>query len=205
MAPAKQSATVKSGKTGEEAAKKLRAATPPASGKVSQQQLAPILNVTSREIRNLYERGLPFTIGAKNRREHDVGECFAWYLKFKLEEKKDDPGKSATAGLRLRALEIEVHQAEIALAEARKNLVSVEYLENQVARINEAVRSRILNLPGRAGPLLVGCKTIAEVQIRMQGLIDELLTSLTEIGDDEELDVDDDEEEEEAVAGSGAA
>lgn len=205
MAAAKQSATVKPGETGGKAAKKARAAAPPASRKVSQQELSPILNVTSREIRNLYERGLPFTIGAKNRREHDVAECVAWYLKFKLEEKKDDPGKSATAGLRLRALEIEVHQAEIALAEARKNLVSVEYLENQVARINEAVRSRILNLPGRAGPILVGCKTIAEVQIRMQGLIDELLTSLTEIGDDEELDVDDEDEEEGAVAGSGAA
>ncbi|MEX1185307.1 MAG: hypothetical protein WEA80_01800 [Gemmatimonadaceae bacterium] len=196
---------MKPGETGGKAAKKARAAAPPASRKVSQQELSPILNVTSREIRNLYERGLPFTIGAKNRREHDVAECVAWYLKFKLEEKKDDPGKSATAGLRLRALEIEVHQAEIALAEARKNLVSVEYLENQVARINEAVRSRILNLPGRAGPILVGCKTIAEVQIRMQGLIDELLTSLTEIGDDEELDVDDEDEEEGAVAGSGAA
>lgn len=205
MAAAKQSATVKPGETGGKAAKKVRAAAAPASGKVTQQELAPILNVTSREIRNLYERGLPFTIGARNRREHDVAECVAWYLKFKLEEKKDDPGKSATAGLRLRALEIEVHQAEIALAEARKNLVSVEYLEAQVARINEAVRSRILNLPGRAGPILVGCKTIAEVQIRMQGLIDELLTSLTEIGDEEELDVDDEDEEGEAVAGSGAA
>ncbi len=209
MAHAKQSATVKPGKTGEKvvenAGTKSRAPASGKSGKVTQQELAPILNVTSREIRNLYERGLPFTIGAKNRREHDVAECVAWYLKFKLEEKKDDPGKSATAGLRLRALEIEVHQAEIELAEARKNLVSVEYLETQVARINEAVRSRILNLPGRAGPILVGCKTIAEVQIRMQGLIDELLTSLTEIGDEDELDVDDEDEEEEAVAGSGAA
>ncbi|MGK2934350.1 MAG: hypothetical protein ACSLFE_03795 [Gemmatimonadaceae bacterium] len=201
---------MKSGKPGEKvvenAAKKSRAPATPASGKVSQQELSPILGVTSREIRNLYDRGLPFTIGAKNRREHDVAECVAWYLKFKLEERKDDPGKSATAGLRLRALEIEVHQAEIELAAARKNLVSVEYLETQVARINEAVRSRILNLPGRAGPILVGCKTIAEVQIRMQGLIDELLQSLTEIGDEDELDVDDEDEEEEgALAGSGAA
>lgn len=205
MAAAKQSATVKPGETGERAAKKVRA---PASGKISQQELAPILNITSREIRNLYARGLPFTIGEKNRREHDVAECVAWYLNFKLEtEKKTDPGKAATADLQLRRLQIEVQQAELALATDRKNLVTVEYLENQVSRINEAVRSRILNLPGRAGPVLVGCKTIAEVQIRMQGLIDELLQSLTAIGDDEELDVDDDEEEAEevAVAGSGAA
>lgn len=166
-----------------------------------------MLGVTTREIRNLYDRGLPFTIGEKNRREHDVGECVAWYLKFKIDDKRADPGKAATADLQLRRLRIEVEQAELTLATDRKNLVSVDYLENQVSRINEAVRSRILNLPGRAGPILVGCKTIAEVQIRMQVLIDELLQSLTAIGDDEELDVDDDEEdaEEVAVAGSGAA
>lgn len=204
MAAAKQSATVKPGKTGEGRAKKERA---PASGRITQQELAPILGVTTREIRNLYDRGLPFTIGEKNRREHDVGECVAWYLKFKIDDKKTDPGKAATADLQLRRLQIEVQQAELALATDRKNLVSVDYLENQVARINEAVRSRILNLPGRAGPVLVGCKTIAEVQIRMQSLIDELLQSLTAIGDDEELDVDDEDEdaEEVAVAGSGAS
>jgi phage terminase Nu1 subunit (DNA packaging protein) len=173
-------------------AEPAEAASAAGSG-ASQKEVARVLGITAREIRNLHDRGLPFKLGKNGRREYDLGVVVPWYVKFKAEtEKREDPEQVKRAELSRRKLETEVRTGELELAKLEGSLVTIDYLEAQLSRSTEAVRARIMGLPGRAGPHLVGCKTTAEVQIRVQELVDELLTGLSDLGDAEDLDVDDD-------------
>jgi hypothetical protein len=80
---------------------------------------------------------------------------------------------------------------ELALAVAQGSLISIDYLDQQLAGALQGVRQVLLNLPGKLAPQLVGVATVARAQMLLQQAIDEAMPTLQAIGSDPTLDADD--------------
>lgn len=77
---------------------------------------------------------------------------------------------------------------EYELAEKQARVVTLEYMEQQVAAILRQLRARILNIPGKWAPAMVGLRSVGEAQPRLEQLSHELIVDLSEVGDITELD-----------------
>ena len=115
---------------------------------VSQRRVASALGVTTREVYNLRQKGLP-TRGADGKITYPLDECIQWYVRYREELAKGT--KAATAA--------EVEQArdartiaeskliEMDLAEREGKLVTVEDVEAVVGEIGDRLRAGLINLP----------------------------------------------------------
>jgi hypothetical protein len=66
-------------------------------------------------------------------------------------------------------------------------------MERQLTGVLSRVRAQLLNMPGKYAPTMVGVRTIAEAQTRIESMVAEAMAAMMEIGEDPELDAGDDE------------
>jgi phage terminase Nu1 subunit (DNA packaging protein) len=155
---------------------------------ITQKELASRLNRTTRQIRKLHDHGIP-----RNRDgNYPWPEAHKWWVEFKQREKLQRTG----GGGELNELDRERARKERALASLREleleeklgNLVSVDYVDEQLAQILERTRQVLINLPGKIAPVVVGCPTVGRAQMILQQAIDEAMPTLQAIGADATLD-----------------
>ncbi len=153
--------------------------------KVSKTELAGILGLTTRQITNLVDEGMPREVNG-NRVIFDLPTAVQWYVRFK--EGKSQLGDQEKKNLTTRRLELEVKLAEHELAKADGSIVTLDYMEQQLGAVLQRIRAKVLNLPGKYAPALVGLRSIAESQTRLESISTEIITALSDTGEDPELD-----------------
>lgn len=153
---------------------------------ISQREFAERLGITARQVRNLYDAGLPRTVES-GKPAIPWPDALHWYVAWKTERQRS-VGEEEKAALARRRLELEVRLQEIEVAEREGRVVTIEYLADQVAAMQQRLRAKLLNFAGKYAPAMVGLKTVAEAQARLEPAIAEAMQALAETGEDPELD-----------------
>jgi len=155
---------------------------------MTRDKLAAALNLTARQIANLAAEGMP-----RRRRgrafDYDV-DAVVWYYQRKLErmEQLRPPGVEEAKARR------ELAQAELAeyeLAEKRAQMISIDDHDRILGGMQDRLRAKHLNAPGKWAPQAVGLRTIAEGQLLLEQIMQECLLEITRVGDEIEDDNDD--------------
>ncbi len=165
---------------------------------LSRAEVAEELEVTIREINNLVKEGLPRVLQGKKVR-YPSSLCNTWYRDRAVRQIAADPSnpKTRIADLQARKLEVEARRGELELAREQGELVTIDYLEQQVQLILQQLRSKLRNVPGQYATTMVGIKTVGDAQLLLQKLVVDVMTVLADSGGEAELD--------EEVANGGAA
>src|SRR5690606_23096838 len=163
---------------------------------VSRAEIARQLRVTERTI-TTWVRDRDFPRRVKGRRvTFPEDRCFAWYVAYKQSEalrrsRSEEPADLDTA--RARKMEAEARIAEIELARIEGELIPLDMHEQRLAMILDRLRAKMLNLPGRWAPELVGKRTIQDAIAVLETAVAEAMRALMETADElEDEDVDDD-------------
>ena len=80
---------------------------------------------------------------------------------------------------RRRKTEAEAELAEIELGTARGELIRVTDVEEQVNAVLDRLRSQLLAVPGKWGPMMVGKRTPAEAMVGLETIIGEVMEGLS--------------------------
>ena len=138
--------------------------------------------LTRERIRQLVSEGMP-KVG---RDEFDGVRCMFWFLgKMRRavahrETENEDGSSSGIRAERKRLLKAQADREELDLAEARKRMVTVEDWEKATADVVTAAKARILAVPARVAPRVVGETN----RVLVQGIIEkELKTALGELAE----------------------
>lgn len=156
---------------------------------LTQQQAARALDLSTRQVNRLVEGGMP-TLNANGRRRYDRDTITVWYIRRLREEARarrvvlDD---SLIESERRKAA-AEAELSEIKLDEKKGALLPAEYIDSQLSKILQLLRAKLLNIPGTWSPQLIGIRTVPDAQGKLEPLLADLMTALSESGDDPELD-----------------
>jgi hypothetical protein len=112
----------------------------------------------------------------KGRRSYRWPEFPIWY-RTELSRNREKPTTFEDA--RTRKVTAEAELAEIELAKARAEMLTLSDLEAIVARDYSKVRAKLTALTGRLAPDVVGCKTTAEATAKIEPVIREAMEELS--------------------------
>ncbi len=150
---------------------------------LTQAELAKRLDVTSRWVREL--RGLP-----REPQGYPWPECLHWYIEYQSDKKAGIADDTEEGSLELRKLEAEVRILEVKLAKEEGSVIALDDLERLLSAPLYRLRAKMLSLPSKWAPSLVGCRTIAEAQARLEAAVEEAMMALSEEGEEDEVDAD---------------
>jgi phage terminase Nu1 subunit (DNA packaging protein) len=161
---------------------------------LTQREAAQELNLSTRQVNRLVDEGLP-TQNDRGVVRYAFPACTHWYIqRLRDLAKARHHGDESRQELERRKLEAQARLAEMDVAERERRLLPIDYIEHQLTLCLERLRAKMLNFPGQWAPHLVGCKTAAESQAKLQMAIAEAMQALSETGEDPELDADDDQD-----------
>ena len=148
------------------------------------------LNVGERYIYELQKRGLPRVKAGR----YNIPKCFRWYVRYLQKklvqraypESGDGSVVAAAAGeTRHKLLSIEAELKQIELAEKREQLISIERVEKDLAKIVTEVRTRILALPPRLAAEVLGETDLAVSQVKIERSLKGALECLSQYDPDD--------------------
>jgi phage terminase Nu1 subunit (DNA packaging protein) len=162
-------------------------------GKIS--DVARELHIGERYIFQLAKQGLPRVSPGR----YNIVKTFRWYVRYlqrKLVERAhpdDENGKGAVAGAgagetRHKLLSIEAELKQIELAEKREQLISIERVEKDLAKIVTEVRTRILALPPRLAAEVLGETDLAVSQVKIERSLKGALDVLSQFDPDDDVE-----------------
>lgn len=163
---------------------KLRA--PP--GKVTQRDLARQFRLSVQQIANLDAKGLPSTLDAKGRKWYEPLSAWQWYMEHKLSAAHRKGEAKPETDSKARKLEAEARKLELDVMEREGSLVPLDYMEDQLRRICDRLRSQLITLPGRWAPSLVGLTSYQAVQLKLEQAMMDCMNAMSATGEDPDLD-----------------
>lgn len=143
--------------------------------RLSQSQLAKRLCLSTRQVHNLADEGMP-SVSDGSKRWYEWESCFSWYVEYKQRQSAPADAEEAKA----RKLAAEARLAELELAAKEGTMVTVEDAAQAVEAKLEGLRSSLVTLPQRIAPVVLGCKTLAEVTAKLDAAVAEAMTSIAE-------------------------
>ncbi len=151
---------------------------------VGVRRLAKELNLTKRHVQRLVEAGLP----KAGRGEYPLEKCFLWYIRYlqKAIERRalsTEGGEKSLASVRLRRDRADAELKEIEVAKARREWVNVRDVEKSVSDLVLQVKARILGVPARVAPELLGLDNRVVAQSIVEKHLKEALTVLAKGGE----------------------
>lgn len=165
---------------------------------LTQQAIAELLDLDTRQIRNLQKQGLPMR-RVKGAPRYPWPAGLQWYLAHKVELATKRAGPKALEEATLRKLEAQARLHEIDVEKAEGTLVTLDYAQAQLEAVLQRVRAKLLNFASRNAPQFVGIRGTAEAQAKLHEAIVDVMSALAEIGEDPELDPEDEEEDDEGA------
>jgi len=125
----------------------------------------------------LVRQGMPREGDGKTAR-YPWPDIWHWYLRRERDKAVNaaQPKDRNEAEERLASAKAQL--AELELEEARGNLAKREDVTKAFAAIHERVRAKLVSLPGKAAPALVGMKRAVDVQVALEGYIEEVVDEL---------------------------
>lgn len=145
---------------------------------ITQTELARRLDVTSRWIREL--KGIP-----REPQGYPWPECLHWYIEYQSDKKAGLSEETEEGSLEVRKLEAEVRILEVKLAKEEGSVIALDDLEQLLSAPLYRLRAKLLAMPSKWAPSLVGCRTIAEAQARLEAAIEEAVVALSEEGEED--------------------
>ena len=144
---------------------------------VSQRELAELLGLTTRQIRNLEGRGLPVAASG-NRKRYPIPDAIRWYVASKAREASEAAEVTPYDEALARKTLADARIAERKLAELDQNLIPSALHRQVLSRVAERVAARVRNLPGEWAPRVVGIQNPREAVPVLQALASSLLEAL---------------------------
>lgn len=150
--------------------------------RVSQSEAARRLGMTPQALGRWTDRpGAPVEL--TKGRPYCVWPDFPKWRDAELTRKaKEEAGPADFEKAKARKMAAEAELAEMELARARGELVTVADAGERLAKILERVRSRLVAFPGKLAPRLVGVDTAMEARGVLEGAVAEVLTELSSGG-----------------------
>jgi phage terminase Nu1 subunit (DNA packaging protein) len=143
--------------------------------------IAERLRLTPRRIQQLAGEGLPRVTRGK----YDVDAVLDWYiakLQRELARQTDEDGEIAKREREeLRMLSAKADLQEIELASKRRELVAIADVEKQMTDLVITTKARILTVPARVAPEILGEQSRVMVQAKIEKAIKESLSHLAEV------------------------
>ncbi len=152
---------------------------------MTKQELARALDLSIRQIENLVVDGMPHA--KRGRRLLFEAAAIVWYFRRKLQEFEARTPPSVEEARARREL-AQAELAEYELAEKRRQMLSIEDHDRILGRLQDRLRAKHLNLPGKWAPQIVGLRSIPEGQARLEEMMHECLLELTRVADQVEED-----------------
>lgn len=140
--------------------------------------IAKLLNVSDRRVQQLAKEGI---IPKAQRGKYDLIPCVQGYVKYlqDLAFGKDmAPTDVHTTRARLLAAQAEI--AEMEAAEKKGRLLDAGKVAGWWAKIITNAKQNLLAIPSKAAPVLLACKTAAEIKAELQAMINEALDGLSQ-------------------------
>lgn len=156
------------------------------TGELSQKDLAQVLGLTTRQIRNLEEQGMPARAEG-NRKLYPIPDAVRWYVQRQVDQAAEAAKPDAYEKARARDMEARAEQRELEVMEARGRVVPVERWATEVRDYLTTMRSRLLALPGLiAGALpLPQAETVELIEPLIHDFMEELSVEDPEPGEDD--------------------
>jgi phage terminase Nu1 subunit (DNA packaging protein) len=154
-------------------------------GFVTKNEIAKVLGLTPRQIENLTAEGMPRT---KAGRTFEYGpDAIVWYFTRKIERIEEQRPPTAEEA-RARREMVSAELAEYELAQLRGQVMTIDDHDRIVARMQDRLRARHLNIPGKWAPQIVNLRSIPEAQAQLEQMMHECLLELTRVAEEIEQD-----------------
>lgn len=153
-------------------------------GAVSVDVLARLFGLTPRRIQQLTAEGV---IPRSERGQYALVPCvqaYVGHLRSTIEQTQRETARLDTSdgGQRLKAAQASLAELDLALRTGR--VVPVADVERDVGVVFDRLRAKLVALPGKWGPMLVGCRTIAEATARLEPAVHDAMADLSYAGDE---------------------
>jgi phage terminase Nu1 subunit (DNA packaging protein) len=153
---------------------------------VDLKQVSKALNVSERRVQQLAKEGLP----KEDRGKYDLGKAMLWYIRYlqaALEASgRRDSGDEEYIGAReerARLLRAEAELKEMELAKQRGLLVAIADVERDWSEIVLSVKARIMAIPPRLAPEILGETSRVMAQAKIEKYCKEALAQLAKADD----------------------
>lgn len=146
------------------------------------EQLMQALNVSEVHVGRLAKEGMP----KEGRGKYDLGKCMLWYIRYLQAALKRRSGAADETGRteqreRLRLLSAEAELKELELARERGEFAAITDFEKVITQLVVTTKARILAIPSRLAPQLVGEDRL-EIESRLEKELKETLSTLSKNG-----------------------
>ncbi len=147
---------------------------------VSVEKVAGFLNLTPQRVQQLVKEGMP----RESRGEYDAIKCAGWYIRYLQNalEKKAVPtlegGFVGEREERIRLLRADADLKEMELARERSQYVALPDVEKTLTDLVLTTKARILAIPPRLAPELVGETQRTMIQAKLEKACVEALAYL---------------------------
>jgi phage terminase Nu1 subunit (DNA packaging protein) len=147
---------------------------------VGPEKVAQALNLTVSRVHQLVKEGMP----KDGRGSFDPVKCMLFYIRYlqaALEKKSVptlDGGFVGEREERVRLLRADADLREIELAEKRGQLVAIHDVEMEMTNLVLTTKARIMAIPPRLAPELVGENSRVMIQAKIEKACKEALASL---------------------------
>jgi phage terminase Nu1 subunit (DNA packaging protein) len=153
---------------------------------VNAEKVAQALNLTESRVHQLVKEGLP----KEARGQFDAVKCLLFYTRYlqRALEKKAVPildgGFVGEREERVRLLRAEADLKEIELAKQRSQLIALDDVEQMLTDLVLTTKARIMAIPPRLSPELVGETSRVMIQAKLEKACREALAYLAKAGGD---------------------
>lgn len=120
---------------------------------LSQKELAALYDVSTRQVRNWEDEGLPRRAKG-NRKEYPLKDVVAWHEAREVAQALAKVDTSALGAAKLRRMEAEAEAKELDVAVKRGDLVPLDEVGDLVRESLQAVDSVLRHSPSRFAPAL---------------------------------------------------
>ena len=146
-------------------------------------KVASALNLDERRVQQLVKEGMP----RETRGQYDPVKCMLWYIRFlqsALEKKAVptlDGGFAGEREERVRLLRADADLREMELARERSLVISIDDYERTLADLILTTKARIMAIPPRLAPDLVGETSRVMLQAKLEKACKESLAYLAKM------------------------
>jgi phage terminase Nu1 subunit (DNA packaging protein) len=148
---------------------------------LNKKQFADTIGLKPRQIDNLVLDGIPRT---KRGRSYDYGiKAVVWYYQRRIDRDKATRPDLKESQERFEAARAKKMELELELLQAES--VKARVAREELGRILDRLRARLLNVPATAAPRLMGCKTLRQMTAQLTEGMREALAMLQETADED--------------------
>lgn len=138
-------------------------------------EVAKLLDITERRVSQLVKDG---TIPRPNNGDYNLSACVIAYIRF-LRKENQGGGSASLTDERARLAKMQADKVEHDLKVARGEFIPVKGAAWAWGKVIQQARARLLALPVKGAPLLIGKKSLPEVKETLDALICDALNELT--------------------------